>query len=281
VQGGFPPPFPLVLRARPATSEHVPVPRRFEPPPAEPEPERPAIGLLGPVTIAPRTPRSRSRRSHAEPLLTYLALHREGATTGELTTNLWPGLDDERARKRLWGSISDARSHLGDVILRADDRYRLDRDAVAIDLDQFESLLTQADSESAARRQLLERALRLVRGDPLAGSDYPWALGETRRLRATIIDRLAQLGQLRLDDGDPAGALAAAEQAIGLDPFNEPAHRLGMKAEATLGLRQAIVERYTQLARELDTRFGLEPERETRQLYRSLLSQDPAAVDSS
>jgi DNA-binding SARP family transcriptional activator len=252
-----------------------------EPPPAKAEPARPSISLLGPVTIAPLTPRSRSRRSHAEPLLIYLALHREGATADELTANLWPAVDNDKARKRLWGSISDARAHLGDVIQRADDRYRLDRDAVAIDIDAFESLLAKADREPGTRRQLLQRALRLVRGEPLAGSDYPWALGEIRRLRATIIDRLTALGQLRLDDGDPAGALGAAEQAIALDPFNEPTHRLAMKAEGVLGLRQAIAERYDQLARELDSRFGLEPERETRVLYRTLLSQDAASVRRS
>jgi DNA-binding SARP family transcriptional activator len=280
-EGGFPPPFPLVLRAPATTPDHPPVCDRSAAAPAESEPARPSISLLGPMRIEPLSPRPRSRRSHAEPLLAYLALHRDGATTDELAANLWSGLDDEKARKRLWGSISDARSHLGEVILRADERYRLDRDAVAIDLDRFESLLTQADRNPAARRQLLERALQLVRGDPLAGSDYPWALGEIRCLRATIIDRLAQLGQLRLDDSDPAGALAAAEQAIALDPHNEPAHRLAMRAEGTLGLRQAIAERYSRLARELDTRFGLEPERETRLLYRTLLSQDAVAVHSS
>jgi DNA-binding SARP family transcriptional activator len=230
------------------------------------------------VAIAPQAPRSRPRRLQVQQLLVYLALHRQGATTDELTASLWPDLDHEKARKRLWGSISDARAQVGEVILRDDDRYRLDRAAVAIDLDEFESLVAEADSENGARRRLLERALLLVRGDPLAGSDYLWALGETRRLRATVIERLAELGHIRLDDGEPAGALAAAEQAIALDAFNEPAHRLAMKAEGVLGLRQAIAERYQQLARELDTRFGLEPERDTRLLYRTLLSQDAAQL---
>jgi hypothetical protein len=47
-----------------------------------------------------------------------------------------------------------------------------------------------------------------------------------------------------------------------------------MHAESVLGLRQAIVGRYEPLCQELDTRFGLEPEHETRVLYRRLLSQD-------
>ena len=51
-----------------------------------------------------------------------------------------------------------------------------------------------------------------------------------------------------------------------------------MHAESVLGLRQAIVGRYERLCQELDTRFGLEPEHETRVLYRRLLSHRPRSV---
>jgi len=48
-----------------------------------------------------------------------------------------------------------------------------------------------------------------------------------------------------------------------------------MEAEAALGRREAVVERYDRLRRDLDERFGLEPNRETKSLYRRLMSQDP------
>src|SRR5207249_12154430 len=108
-----------------------------------------------------------------------------------------------------------------------------------------------------------------------------WAAGEVRHLTATIVDRLEDLGYLRLDADNPVGALTAAEQALALDPFNEPANRLAMRAEAALGLRQAIIDRYQQLSRQLQDALGLEPERETRLLYRLLLSQDPAPTITS
>lgn len=150
----------------------------------------------------------------------------------------------------------------------------LDRRKVDVDLDRFNALLAEAAVTSDAdREQLLERACSLVRGEPLAGLDSPWAAGEVRHLRATIAGFLQQLGELRLGR-DPAGALSAAEQAIALDPYAEPAQRLAMRAEAALGLREAIVGRYEGLCRELETSLGLEPERETRLLYRLLLSQD-------
>lgn len=288
----FSPPFPLIPRARPASNGEVeqtgvPVREGILAPalPAESPatggreprhgPRPPSIALLGPLEIAASKPRRRGFRSHTQQLLAYLALHREGATPDELIAAFWPDVKDDKARKRLWDSVSDARAHLGECILRANERYFLDREAVAVDLDRFEELLTRARARRGAdREQVLERALMLVRGQPLAGTDYAWAAGDMRRLHAAIVDLLNELGNLRLDNGNPTGALAAAEQAIALDPYNEAAHQVAMHAESVLGLRQAIVERYERLCQELDTRFGLEPEHETRVLYRRLLSQD-------
>jgi two-component SAPR family response regulator len=213
-------------------------------------------------------------------LLAYLALHKEGATTDELIALLWPDVDTDNARARVHRSVSEARSQLGNAIVRAGERYVLDRNAVAVDLDEFESLLAQANARrDVGRERLLERALAHVRGQPLAGTDYVWAAGETRHLRAMVVELLHDLGNLRLERDNVAGALAAAEQALALDAYNESAHRLAMCAESALRLREAIVARYERLCQDLDAHFGLEPERETRLLYRRLLSQDARSRD--
>lgn len=277
-QPAFAPPFPLIPRARPEPRrgfpQDEPLPERARPTPRNHLPP-PRIALLGPVKIAASKPRRRGLRSHTQELLAYLALHAEGATTDELVAVLWPDIDDDNARKRVWRAVSEARSQLGNVIVRAGEQYVLDRNAVAVDLDEFDTLLALAGARrDVDREQLLERALALVRGQPLAGTDYPWAAGDVRHLCAKVGDLLQELGNLCLDSDNPTGALAAAEQAIALDAYNESAHRLAMRAESTLSLRQAIVERYERVCRELDTQFGLEPERETRLLYRRLLSQD-------
>jgi DNA-binding SARP family transcriptional activator len=285
----FPPPFPLVPRARAESNgagELLRVPAREGMAlPAESAATQaletwhghrpPSIALLGPLEIASSKRRRRGLRSQTQQLLAYLALHHEGATLDELIAALLPDVDEDKARQRLWELVSDARAHIGESILRANERYVLDREAVTVDIDHFEELLTRAHAERGAERErLLERALALVRGHPLAGTDYTWAANEVRRLHATIADLLEELGNLRLDSGNPTGALAAAEQTLALDAYNEAAHRVAMHAESVLGLRQAIVERYERLSQELDDRFGLEPEHETRLLYRRLLSQD-------
>jgi DNA-binding SARP family transcriptional activator len=237
--------------------------------------------MLGPVEIATPTPGDRALRSLTQQLVVYLSLRRNGAITDELADALLPALAADRARGRIWRALSEARSQLGDVIRRSGDHYVLDRAAVVSDIDEFEAFLAQANAERGAERaRLLERALALVRGEPLAGADYPWAAGDVRHLRAKVVDCLHELGELQLDDDNAAGALAAAERALEFDPDDESAHRLAMRAESALGLRDAIAERYERLARTLDERYGLEPEQETRGLYRRLLSQDAGAPGS-
>jgi len=209
-----------------------------------------------------------------------LALHAEGATTDGLVAVLWPEIDDESAsRMRVWRAVSEVRSQLGNVIVRAGEQYFLDRKAITVDLDEFDVLLAQAGGRRDIDREpLLERALALVRGQPLAGTDYAWAAGEVSHLRAKMVGLLHDLGNLRLHSDNPTGALAAAEQAISLDAYNESAHRLAMRAESALRLREAVAGRYERLRQELDTRLGLEPERETRLLYLHLLGQNAPSV---
>jgi DNA-binding SARP family transcriptional activator len=251
------------------------------PPEADQHPQKPGVrvAILGPLEIATTWPRDRALRSLTQQLLVYLSLHRSGANADELADALLPALGADRARKRIWRALSEARSELGDVIVRSGDAHVLDRAAVALDIDEFEYLAAQAKAERGpTRRRLLERALALVRGRPLAGADYPWAAGDVRHLCAEVVDILQELGELRLAAGDPAEALAAAERVITFDADNESAQRLAMRAEVALGLRDAVVKRYEQLSKRLNRRFGLEPEQETRVLYRRLLSQDATKV---
>jgi DNA-binding SARP family transcriptional activator len=274
----FAPPFPLIPRPAPGVERRY-TPVRAATPRSDP---LPAIALLGPLKIAATKPRRRRLRSQTQELLAYLALHKEGATTDELVALLWPDVDIDNARARAHRAVSEARSQLGKVIVRAGERYVLDRNSVAVDLDKFEALLARADARGDVdREQLLEKALGYVRGEPLGGTDYSWAAGEVRHLRARLVDLLHDLGNLRLDKENAAGALAAAEQALALDAYNESAHRLAMRAESALRLREAIVARYERLHQELDAQFGLEPERETRLLYRHLLGQDAGSASAA
>ena len=202
-------------------------------------------------------------------LIAYLVIKRGPATLDELLHALWPEQPTKLTRPRLWKAKQQAAAVVGEALQRRHDRYQLDRNMIHCDTDEIERLL-RGDPDPAR----LEQALTLMQGEPLADIDYPWAENERRRLQALRAETLAQAGSARLDAGDPSGALNAAEQLIELDALNERGWHLAMQAEAGLGRRQAILDRYQQLTRELDDRLGLRPSTETRDTYHRLLSQD-------
>jgi DNA-binding SARP family transcriptional activator len=224
-----------------------------------------SIAVLGPVAIDGL--KHRIKRAATRELLTYLALHPSGASRDELVEALWPAQDPDRTRPRFYQSVTEARKALGDAWIHHDERYRLDRTKVRIDLDDL-SRLTQ-DAEPTA----LEQALALWRGEPLEGTDYLWADSHTRNLRATLLDLLERVGRNRFAHHDAKAALQIAEQAITLDHLHEPSWRLALQAEHALGQREGITRRYDELTHTLDEQLGLKPARETRTIYRQLLAQ--------
>lgn len=253
---------------------------------SEPSPERTdsypsataQISVLGPLAIHGGRKHGRALRSATRELLAYLALHPKGAHRDQIIDALWADQAPEQGRNRLWRAVADARNHLGETILARDtDRYQLDRSQVSVDLDQLESLLGELRQSDETEKPLamLEEALALFTGEPLAGSDLPWAENEQRRLHATQLELFEQLARAYLAEGDASHALASAEAGLAREPYNEKLARLAMEAEAALGLRSAIISRYDALRKLLDEQLGLQPHRETRALHRQLLSQDP------
>jgi DNA-binding SARP family transcriptional activator len=231
------------------------------------------IRLLGPVSIDGIR---RPRRAGTIELLAYLALHQDGASRDRLLEALWPGEDPRRTRPRLWHAVSEARRLLGDAFERNGDRYQLDHTRVRTDSSDLEHLLHAADHATSPKDTacLLEQALTLWRGTPLADTDYAWSESHARQLEARLATLAERAAHARLEAGDPGGALRVAERGLELDELNETFMRLILESEAALGQREALVDRYEAFRRQLDETLGLEPERETRLLYRCLLAAD-------
>jgi DNA-binding SARP family transcriptional activator len=236
--------------------------------------DRPGVLLLGPLELT-GCKKKQPRRQATTELIAYLATHRRAASRDELLEVLWPGDDPRRSAARFYQAVSEARKLLGEAFRRDRDTYALDRHQLWVDLDELDRLRRDAEATMGDERlAVLEDALALFRGEPLAGIGALWAESEQRRLTALGAELLERAGRLRLDSGDAAGALELAEAAATLDASNEGPVQLAMEAEGVLGRREAIADRYERLVRDLDERFGLKPSRDTTTLYRRLLSQD-------
>jgi two-component SAPR family response regulator len=234
----------------------------------------PGVLLLGPLELT-GCKKKQPRRQATTELIAYLATHRRTASRDELLEALWPGDDPRRSAARFYQAVSEARKLLGDAFQRDRDTYKLDHDQLRVDLDELDRLRRDAEATRGDEQlALLESALALFRGESLAGIDALWAETEERRLSALRAEFLERAGRLRLDAGDAAVALELAEAAAALDVSNERPVQLALAAEAALGRREAVVDRYERLRQVLDERFGLEPSRGTKALYRRLLGQD-------
>lgn len=236
--------------------------------------KRLGVLLLGPLELA-GCKKKEPRRQATSGLIAYLAVQPRRASRDELLEALWPGDDPHRSVSRFYQAASEARKLLGEAFQRDRDIYALDRQQVWVDVDELDRLRSEAETTTGGWTQtLLENAVELFRGRPLAGIDALWADAEARRLQALHGELLERIARLSLEAAHPSRALEAADRARALEPSNERLVQLALEAEAALGRREAVVERYERLCRELDEQFGLEPSRDTKLLYRRLLSQE-------
>lgn len=207
-------------------------------------------------------------------LLAYLAM---GAETDHRRENLagmlWSNADTPRARDSLKHALSRLRGSLG----HAAKALITDRSAVAFDTGS-RWLDTEAFAACASLEELprLESALTLYRGELLEGMalDEPafdeWLLVERQRLT-----RLAEYAAGRVvahytDHGPPDAAAAAAIRALAVDPLNERACRLLMRALAAAGDVPAALKNFHDFARRLEFSLEMPPEEETVALAREI-----------
>ncbi len=168
---------------------------------------------------------------------------------------LWPDKDEDKARHSLNEALRVVRRSLGTALETEGDTIRIGAGAVASDADHLDDLPVEA------------LGLRFMEGFvvPDAGEFDGWVALERDGVQARQLGVLARRGESALDSGDHAGARAAAQAALGLDPANEPAARLAMRAAALGGRRASALEAFEQLRTAL-AGLGLTPDKASRLL---------------
>ena len=242
------------------------------------------LGL--PQIFLDSTPLSTDRRK-AIALLAYLAVNdigrpRQKYSREALSALLWPDYDQAKAFSNFRTTLWELRQAIGDGWLIAERETVHLNDTAEIDLDvaRFRDLLSQAGQQNdpALRIPLLTDAVKLYRDHFLTGSslkDAPnfndWAFAESEDLRRKLLEALTMLS-------DDHCALAQAEQAIpyarrlvGLDPLNESSHRQLMEVYWQAGQHSAALKQYQTCEQILRKEMNLDPQPETRALYKKIL----------
>ncbi len=214
-------------------------------------------------------------------LLAYLALTPGQAhPRDKLAALLWSDAPAEQARNSLRQTLFELRRALGtagSTALRVGgDAVACDASMVETDVATFECLV--AESVPSA----LEEAARLYRGDLLAGfrlaeaAFEDWLVSERERLRERALEALGRL-LAHQRAADPDAAIQTALRLLALDPLQEAVHRVLMRLYLGLGRRGAALRQYQACVDVLRRELDVEPEDETRALYREILRARGAA----
>lgn len=240
---------------------------------------------VGAERVAERAWRLRKARSLVKLLALQPrhALHRE-----QVCELLWPDRGMASAAGNLRQTLHVARRAIGGLGVDAAVVLGSDGDLITlvapaggllIDLDAFE------DAARAALHTPTVAALRaatdLYSGELLPEDRYePWTSARRDGAREQHLLLVVELARQLEAGGDVPGAIAALQLAVAGDPLHEPAQRALMALYALSGRRQRALAQYQALRETLRLELADEPEAQTRELYRSILTREsePAPV---
>ncbi|MGH3382813.1 MAG: BTAD domain-containing putative transcriptional regulator [Actinoallomurus sp.] len=226
-------------------------------------------------------------------LAVLLEAERQMVTANRLFDRVWYEEPPEGSSRRdmvhscvsdLRGVLKQGESGADSWIPKREPGYRLLVDPNDVDLHRFRALVRQLkplvgqrDSRNDERIARLGRAaLAEWGGRPFADLGGPWVDSCRRALREEHRDvRLMCLAaELRLGCGPRL--VPELKQLVDDPPADEPMVRLLMHAYHQLGDRVKAVDLFERFQRHIEDRYATSPDRETRDLYRRIIEQDPA-----
>ncbi len=217
-------------------------------------------------------------------VLAVLLLHANETLSSErLIDELWGESPPANALKTLQVHVSRLRKVLpGDVLVTRGHGYELRLGSEDLDADRFERLLDDGRGELAAERperalSLLERALALWRGPPLADLAYePFAQAEIARLEDLRVAAVEQLIEAKLALGRHSEVVAELERLVDEHPYRERLRAHLMVALYRSDRQADALQAYQNARRQLVEDLGIEPGERLRELESAVLAQDPA-----
>jgi len=248
------------------------------------------LGGFGVVAAGRSIDVAKWKRKQAVTLLKFLItqldrpVHRE-----RLLECLWPGVDQRRGWGRLKVTMYYLRQELrgngmsDEVVKTVGNSYLLRRDAVWLDADVFERLVTEgrALQDQAQWSDALDRYVEaqcLYRGDYMEEETFSdWCAEERERLRELYLEVLARTAECHAELGQYAEVVQVYRKALVFDPCRESFHYLLMEYLVKSGRPDLALAQYRHCQQVLAREFGTQPLPETRRLYQKILKGEDSA----
>lgn len=150
-------------------------------------------------------------------------------------------------------------------------------DSVVIDLQRFRTLAhASMDAGNQQVVALASQAMSLVQGELVADAPYAdWAVRVRESFRHELVDLALESAQRANAIGETVLAERMARTAIRHDPVREDAWRQLMLAQWFSGRRSGALATYSDLRSTLADTLGDEPGPESRELYLTVLRDEP------
>src|SRR2546426_944168 len=224
------------------------------------------------------------RTSKAKELFALLLLDRQRAVSrDELVAQLWPETDPASALSNFHFTLHALRKALASAgaseatsVVRTDTGYRLALPiSIHVDLEVFRRSLrrgreAQEGGRSREAIQYLRAAVAVHRGEFLADLTAPWIDRQREETDHQLVAAAKELATLELEWKEPKAAVRPLEKLLELEPYDEEAHRLLMRAHHESGDQALAVRHYQALEAMLHRDLGAEPEPATRELYQRI-----------
>ena len=239
------------------------------------------LNFLGPPQIhLDDKPLALDRRKMVA-LLAYLSIERGEHQRAHISSLLWPDYEQAKAYKNLRQTIWEIQKNVGEGwLLTSREKIGLNENTdIFLDIAEFESLLEKSKTESdvSLRTSLLADSAKLYRNHFLTGfslkdaySFNDWAYAESEQLRQKFSDALTTLSDDYCSLNEARQAIPYARRLISLDPLNEAAHRQLMNVYLQAGQNNAALKQYQSLEQILRKELNLDPQPETRNLYKKI-----------
>ena len=237
--------------------------------------------ILGPLEVVDGDQELTPPRPKQRALLALLLLHaNEVVASDELLETLWAGRPPKSAPTALHGHVSSLRKLLGaEAIETRPPGYALRLGREQIDLWRFEAILEKGRREldPARKRELLQSALALFRGEPLADFRYEaFARDEAARIEELRLLALEERIEADLALGSHEDLIPELERLVAANRLHERLRGQLILALYRAGRQAEALQVYQEGRQELAGELGLDPGPVLRELERRVLSHDPS-----
>ncbi|MFE6158644.1 BTAD domain-containing putative transcriptional regulator [Streptomyces sp. NPDC056486] len=265
------------------------VPDQRRPAPGNaPEELRPHFSVLGPVRAWHGAEQLPMGSPQQRALLAALLL-RAGrtATSHELIDALWGDEPPSQALAAVRTYASRLRKVLpAGVLVSESGGYAIAVAEGALDLALAEDLWAEAEkargvSDLCQARSLVNKALSLWDGEPLANVPGPYAETERTRLEEWRLQLLESRLDMDLEVGCHAEAVSELTALTAAHPLRERLRELLMLALYRSGRQAEALAVYADTRRLLDDELGVDPRPGLKELQQRILKADPALAEPS